>query len=402
MKKVKRIISRVLLSLLGILLIAVVIIYATGNGYVFNAFAKTILKGYWTTNIDDYPDFPNHVIPAGDPQYWELHPQYGQIDLTDTLRKELESFQSVGFALIKNGKLLYEEYWNGYSDESKTNSFSMAKSITTMLLGKAIEQGYIQSLNQPIIDFIPEFAGDSLGRLCTVGNLSAMNSGFDWNENYYSPFNETTRAYFGKDVEKQMLAGRFSIQPGGKFKYSSADTQLLAIVLKRAVGKSLAEYLSETFWKPLGMEHDALWSVSGGIEKSFCCIHSNVLDFAKLGQLLLQKGNWNGNQLLDSAFVDLMITPNYAAFDIDEPKKYGYSIWIDEEYSPSFYGMLGHLGQRILIVPEHDLVIVRLGKSKDLINPSKGHLDSDAYLFVDEVVNGVLPQLSTCIELTEN
>jgi Beta-lactamase class C and other penicillin binding proteins len=386
MKKGKKILWRILLGLLAVVLIGVIVIYATGNGYVFSAVQKTILKGYKTTNIDDHVDFNNNVIEAGASQYWELHPSYGKVKLSDVLRSELEDYESIGFGIFLDGMMLYEEYWDGYSDESHTNSFSMAKSVTTLLLGKAIEQGYIKSINQPIVDFIPEFADDSLGRLCTVGNLSSMTSGFNWTEDYYSPFNPTTKAYFGKNIEKQMLARNFDHQPGGKFKYSSADTQLLAIVLQRATGKSLAEYLSEEFWKPMGMEHNGLWTVSGKIEKSFCCVHSNVRDFAKLGQLMLQKGNWNGDQLLDSAFIDLMATPNYNAFDKDEPKKYGYSIWIDEDYTPSFYGMMGHLGQRILVVPDYDLVIVRLGKSKNTVNKSKGHLDTDTYIFVDEVV----------------
>lgn len=386
MKRRKKLSIKLLLLLAIIIVLGVIIIYATGNGYVFTAVQKTLLKGYTTTNIDDHPDFENHIVRAGTPQYWEEHPAYGTIQLTDTLRKELEDFQSIGFAIIKDGKLLYEEYWDDYSEESHTNSFSMAKSITTMLLGKALEQGYIDSLEEPVTDFIPEFVDDPLGRQCTVGDLSAMTSGFHWTEEYYSPFSPTTEAYFGKEIEAQLLKRGFDHQPGGHFKYSSADTQLLAIVLKRATGKNLADYLSESFWIPMGMEYDALWSVSGGIEKSFCCVHSNVRDFAKLGQLLLQKGHWNGSQLLDSAFVDRMITPNYKAFKADEPKKYGYSIWIDEEYEPAFYGMMGHLGQRILVVPDHDLVIVRLGKSKDKEHISRGHLDADTYYLVDEVV----------------
>jgi CubicO group peptidase (beta-lactamase class C family) len=213
-----------------------------------------------------------------------------------------------------------------------------------------------------------------------------MRSGFDWTEDYYTPINMTTEAYYGNDIEKQLLKRSFNHLPGRHFKYSSADTQLLAIVLKRATGRGLAQYLSEEFWQPMGMEHDALWSISGGIEKSFCCVHSNVRDFAKLGQLLLQKGNWNGKQLLDSAFVDRMITPNYEAFEPDEPKEYGYSIWTDEDHNPHFYGMMGHLGQRIIIVPSENLVIVRLGKSKDDEHPSKGHLNTDTYYFVDETV----------------
>lgn len=386
MKKAGRIIFRIFIILFCIIISGTILIYVTGNGYIFNAIQKTILKGYNTTNIDDHTDFNNHTVYSGNPLLWEKHPLYGKIQLTDTLRKELEDFKTIGYAVIKDGKLLYEEYWENYSGESLTNSFSMAKSITTMLLGKALERGYIKSLAQPITDFIPEFLTDSLGRLCTVGDLSAMTSGYNWTEEYYTPFNPTTKAYFGKDIEKQMLEGHFNEKPGGKFKYSSADTQLLAIVLIRATGKSLADFLTEEFWEPMGMEQDALWSISGNIEKSFCCVHSNVRDFAKLGQLLLQKGNWMGTQLLDSAFVDLMVTPNYNAFDTNEPKKYGYSIWIDEEHTPAFYGMMGHLGQRIIVIPSENIVIVRLGKIKDTRPLNRGHLDTDTYYFVDETM----------------
>lgn len=386
MKQAGKIFTGVLLGIVILMALAVTGIYITGNGYVFKAFQKTILKGYSTAHIDDYVDFDNAVVRAGVPQHWILHEKYNQLQLTDILRKELEDFQSIGFAIIKDGELLYEEYWDVYSSASLTNSFSMAKSITVMLLGKAIEQGYISGLDQRIIDFIPEFLKDSLGSLVTVGDLSSMRSGFDWTEEYYSPFGMTTEAYYGNRIEKQLLKRHFSSPPGGTFKYLSANTQLLAIVLKRATGKSLSQYLSEEFWQPMGMENDALWSLSGGVEKSFCCFHSNVRDYAKLGQLLLQNGNWNGVQLLDSRFVKQMITPCCDAFEPDEPKQYGHSIWIDEAHQPSFYGFMGHLGQRIIVVPDENIVIVRLGKSKDFVHPSKGHLETDTYTMVDEVV----------------
>jgi len=369
-----------------VLVIAVAGIYFSGHGYIFNAVLKTYMKGYKTAHIDDYTYFDNAVIHTGSPQPWQLHEKYNKFQLTGSFRKALEDFQTIGFAMFKDGKILYEEYWNDYSSSSMTNSFSMAKTVTTMLLGKAIEQGYIKGLDQKITDFLPEFLKDSLGRLATVGDLSAMRSGFDWTEDYYSPFNVTTEAYYGNHIEKQLLKRRFVSQPGGHFKYLSANTQLLSIILKRATGKSVADYLSKEFWQPLGMENDALWSLSGGIEKSFCCIHSNVRDYAKLGQLLLQKGNWNGVQLLDTAFVEKMTTPCYDAFKPDEAKKYGYSIWIDETYKPSFYCFLGHLGQRIIVIPNENIVIVRLGKFIDKSYKSKGHLDADAYLMVDEAM----------------
>ena len=381
---------KIIMGIAGILLLvfafSIAGLFVSGHGYVISAFQKTYLKGYTTAYIDDYIDFNNATIWAGIPQPWALHEKYNKLQLTDSLRKGLEDSGTIGFAVVKDGKLLHEEYWNNYSNESLTNSFSMAKGITTMLLGKAIEQGYIMGLNQPVIDFIPEFIDDPLGYWVYVGDLSSMRSGFDWTEDYYLPLNPTTEAYYGKDVEKQLLKRHFSDYPGEHFRYLSANTQLLAIVLQRATGKNLSQYLSEEFWQPMGMESDALWSLSGGIEKSFCCIYSNVRDYAKLGQLLLQKGKWNDVQLLDSAFVETMITPCYDAFYEDEPAKYGHSIWIDEDYDTPFYGMLGHLGQRILVVPNENLVIVRLGKNRDTNIPSKGHLDADTYFLVDEVI----------------
>jgi len=386
MKKFFKILFRCVLVLAGIVLLAIAGLYITGNGYIIPAVKSTYLRGYTTAHIDDHTDFKNQIIRTGTPQHWPRHAMYNRIQLTDTLRKELENFRSIGFAFFKDGKMMYEEYWDGYSDQSLTNSFSMAKTVTTMLLGKAIEQGYIKSLDQPITDFLPEFLNDPNGKLCTIGNLSSMRSGFDWTEDYKSPFNPTTEAYYGNDIERMLLKRKFIERPGGHFRYCSADTQLLAIMLKRATGRSLADYLTEEFWKPLGMENDALWSLSKGLEKSFCCINSNVRDFAKLGQLLLQKGNWNGRQLLDTAFVDQMLTVDAPAFRTGEPRKYGYSLWIDDIHQPAFYAFLGHLGQRIIIVPEENLVIVRLGKEADQRPLGRGHLDTDTYYFVDEVI----------------
>jgi len=385
-RRVFRILTRAIFGFVAILTLAIAGLHLAGHGYIVNAVRFTYLKGFTTAHIDDHPYFKNHVIKAGTPQFWPLHEHYNQLQLSDTLRKELDDFESIGFAIFKDGKMLYEEYWDGYSDLSLTNSFSMAKTVTTMLLGKAIEKGYVKSVDQPVADFLPEFQDDPLGRLCTVGNLSGMRSGFDWTEDYYSPFNPTTEAYYGKDIERMLLKRRFSNHPGGLFKYASADTQLLAIVLKRATGKSLTDLLSEEFWQPMGMEHDARWSLSGGLEKSFCCINTNVRDYARLGQLLLQKGTWNGRQLLDSTFVEWMITPDPAAFEPGKPKKYAHSVWVDEVHQPAIYAFLGHLGQRIIIVPEENMVIVRLGKKADQRSLGRGHLDTDVYYIVDEVV----------------
>lgn len=388
MSRFRKILLRTIQVILGFILLLVAVLYITDNDYIIRGVQLTYLKGHKTANIDDYKDFDNNLILADKPQPWRQHELYNKIPLTDTLRNELERFKSIGFFVAKDGKALWEYYWDGYSGESHTNSFSMSKSVITMLVGKAIEQGYIKSLDQPVTDFLPEFKDDEFGKLCTIGDLSAMTSGYDWSEDYYFPLNPTAKAYYGDKIEKQMLKRKFIRQPGGKFNYISSDTQLLAIILQRATNRSVSQYLQEEFWQPMSMEQDAYWSKDrkDGMEKAYCCLNSNVRDFGKFGQLLLQNGNWNGKQILDSAFIQKMITPNYKAFQKDEPARYGYSIWTDYEHKPNFYGLMGHLGQRVIVVPSENLVIVRLGHQKDKRNLGKGFLDTDTYYFVDEVM----------------
>lgn len=388
MNRFRKNVLRIVKAVAIVILLLLGLIYLTGNQYIIRGAQLTYLKGNKTANIDDYVDFNNNIILSNKAQPWFKHELYNKIPLSKELLDELENYKSVSFFVAKDGEVLWEKYWDGYSNKSHTNSFSMSKSVVTMLLGKAIEQGYIESLEQPIIDFLPEFSNDEFGRKCTVGDLSAMTSGFDWQEDYYFPLNPTAKAYYGENIEKQMLSRKFISEPGEKFNYISSDTQLLAIILQRAVGISISQYLQEEFWQPMGMEEDAFWSKDrkDGMEKAYCCLNSNVRDFAKLGQLLLQNGKWNGNQLLDSAFVQKMVTPNSKAFTENQHQRYGYSIWTDYEHQPNFYGMMGHLGQRVIVVPSEKLVIVRLGREKDDRNEGRGFLDNDTYYFVDEIM----------------
>ncbi len=385
MRKLWKIIKWILI----IIALLLIILYVTGNSYIIRGLQLTYLKGEKTANIDDYKDFDNNVILAGNPQIWPKHSAYNQIKLDPKFEKELSDFKTAGFIVIKDGQLLNEHYFNGYNEKSLTNSFSMAKSIQTLLVGKAIEDGYIKGLDQKITDFLPEFKDDPFGSKCTIGDLSAMTSGYDWEEDYYFPLNPTAKAYYGDDVEKQILDRKFTSEPGQHFKYLSGNTQLLGIVLKRALkNKSIAQYAQETLWQPMGMEYDAQWSKDrvDGMEKTYCCFNSDARDFAKLGQLLLNKGNWNGKQIIDSAFITKITSPNNKAFKANEVPIYGYSIWMDPSYKTPFYAMLGHLGQRIIVIPSQNLIVVRTGKTHNdtpRINPIQ---DGDVYRIVNEAI----------------
>lgn len=380
--------------LLVLILLIVGLLYLTDNQYILRGIMKTYLKGRTTAGIYDYTDFSNRVILSENGLAWQLHSNYNKTQLTDTLRKELETYETDAFLIIKDGKIWYEEYWNERQTTDISNSFSMAKTYVTMLMFKAIENGKIESLDQKITDFLPEFKNDPLGKICTVGDLSAMTSGYDWKENYYLPLNPTAKAYFGADIEEQMLERKFISEPGKQFSYLSGNTQLLAILLTRATGKNLTEQMTEYFWKPLGMERDALWSLDGDekMEKAYCCVNATAQDFAKIGQLLLQKGHWNEKKLMDSAHIAKMVTPHSSGFPKGQPQVYGYSVWTDYEHQPNFYALLGHLGQRTIVIPEKNIVIVRLGKIKDQRLLGKGILEGsgvDIYYFVDEVLKMV-------------
>ena len=384
-----KIVWKIIKWIVIIICILILILYATGNDYIFRGVKLTYMKGESTANINDYKDFDNNVIMAGAPRVWQQHIDYNQFPLSPKFEKEMNDYGSAAFIVIKDNQLLSEHYFNGYAQNSLTNSFSMAKTFTTMMLGKAIEQGYIKGLDQKITDFLPEFKNDKFGAECTVGDLSAMTSGYDWDEDYYFPLNPTAKAYYGDDIVKQMLDRKFVAQPGGHFKYQSSDTQLLGIVIQRAINnKSLAQYFQEEFWQPMGMELDAQWSKDNpkGMEKTYCCFNADARDFAKLGQLLLNDGNWYGKQILDSAFVKKMVLPNTKAFNPNEPKIYGYSVWMDYDYKTPFYTMLGHLGQRVIVIPSEKLVVVRTGKTHNDQPNNRPIADGDVYRLVDEAM----------------
>ena len=381
----------IVLPILALLIIISLGLVVTGNAYIFRGLQLTYLKGEATANIDDYVDFDNRTIRAGEPITWQKHPDFDQVVLTPTLQNVLDTDETVAFAIIKDGKLVYENYWQDYGPDSHTNSFSMAKTVATMLYLKAVEDGYIDSVNEPITTWLPEYANNEYAQNCTLADLSAMTSGYDWTEDYYFPINPTAESYYGHDLVKQMVNRDFVEPCGGNFEYSSGDTQMLGIALARALephGYTVSSYLEEKFWQPLGMQGDAYWSLDGAanIEKVYCCLNASALDFAKFGQLLLNGGAWQGEQLLSKAHVDLMITPNVDAFAAGQAPIYGHSVWTDMDSPIPYYAMLGHLGQRVLVLPEEDAIIIRLGKQKGLPTPIKGfNLEPDLGQYVTEV-----------------
>lgn len=360
----------------------VAILYLTDTDYLLKAVRTIYFQGETTAFLEDYKEFDNEIVENGTPQPWPIHVQYNSVKETETLQKLNKDLETIAYVIIKNDSLYFENYYEGFDENSKSNSFSMAKSYVSGLMQKAIEQGHIKSLDQPVGDYFPEFSEGKAAKM-TVGDLSSMSSGTDWVEAYYSPLSITTRAYFDDDLTKVMLGLNMEADPGQTFKYASGDTQLLAMVIEKATGKKLYDYLSETFWKPLGSENSTLWQVdseANDLVKAFCCIASNAKDFARYGKLFKDHGKWNGQQILDSAFVAKSIVSRFP-----ESPEYGYGWWLIKDYKEKdFFMMRGHLGQYVIVQPDDNLIIVRLGHESLKVDTSVDPFSQDIYLYIDE------------------
>ena len=372
--------KKVLKWFLVLLAAIVALIYIFDLGYLVRAVRVTYLTGHKTAFLEDYTYFDNREIKAGTPQPWNISKDYNKVKPTEKLEQTHKELKTISFLVIKNDSIWHESYYDIGTIDSKTNSFSMAKSIVTSALGKAIDLGMIPGLDSKVIDYLPELTGEFASEL-TVGDLASMASGQHWDENYYGPTSVTTQAYFKKNLRKLMLSLPIDQKPGQHFIYQSGDTQLLAMVLEKATKMHLADFVSKYFWEPMGMEHDAIWQIDhadDGIEKAYCCVASNALDFAKFGKLYMQDGMWNGQQILSSEYIHKSINPRFK-----ESPQYGYGWWLSNYKNKHIYYMRGHLGQFVIVIPEDELIIVRLGHIKGLQTETDPH-SNDLYIYIDE------------------
>lgn len=355
----------------GILLVIAAVIalsYAFGYDYIFRAVRQTYLRGETGSTIDDGKNFSSHVIAKAQTIPWENDTLYNKKPLSKILVKDLERSKTSAFVVIKKGKLIHEQYWDGYSKDSKTNSFSMAKGVTVLLLGKMLEEKKIPSLDQKYSDFYGNYENVPFGNHLTLGELAKMEAGLNWTENYKNPFLQTAKAYYGKSLEEAAFLRGFKEEPGTRFEYQSGATQLLGFALRKSMNKTLSQYASEKFWQPLGMEHNATWSTDDfEMEKTFCCIHSNVRDFAKLGQLFLKKGKVGETQIINSKFLEEMHLGTKLSREA-----YGMGLWVNNDAKIKHYYFFGLYGQYIIIVPEKEMIIVRTGMYKDQPKDEKG------------------------------
>lgn len=378
MKFIKKLIRSIII-LFGLL---IGILYLTDTDYLLKAVRTIYMRGHTTAYLEDYKHFDNQTIAvSNNPQPWPNHQAYNSVESTEELSQAHKDWGTIAYVIIKNDSIWFEEYHDGFNEDSKSNSFSMAKSYVSGLMFKAIQDGYIKSLNQPVCDFLPAFCEGTAANM-TVGDLSSMASGTNWDEAYYSPLSITTRAYFDDDLAKVMNGLKMETEPGQAFKYASGDTQMLAMVIEKATGKKLYNYFQTSLWSPLGSENETLWQVDSedhDLVKAYCCIASNAKDFARYGKLFKDYGKWNGQQIIDSSYVAMSIKPRFK-----ESPEYGYGWWLHHQLGKDFFMMRGHLGQYVIVQPEDNVIIVRLGHQKSPNLSSDGIYTYDISLYIEE------------------
>ena len=360
--------------------IIIALIYVFDIDYVLKGIRVTYLTGNTTAFLSDYEYFDNRAIePSAVAQPWAIHKDYNKIEATAKLNSINQERETKAFLVIKNDSIIYEKYFDGYNENSKSNSFSMAKSIVVTLLGKAIMNGEIKGLDQPVSDFFEEYK-TGFGASLTVGDLASMSSGMKWNEKYYSIINITTESYFSDDLRALILNQDIIKTPGEKFRYSSGDTQLLGMIIEKATNSNISDYARNNFTVPMGFQSQALWqldSEESGMEKVYCCFASNAKDFARFGKLYKNHGKWDDQVLLDSLFIQKAISPVF-----EKSPYYGYGWWLYEFENKKVYSMRGHRGQFVIVVPADDIIIVRLG---DHVTRGEGEeFDGDFYNYIAE------------------
>ena len=274
------------------------------------------------------------------------------------------------FLVIQNDTVIYERYFMDFQRDSIVTSFSVAKSFDSALIGIAIEEGYIDSVDDPITEYLPELAQrDPRFQEISVRHLLTMASGLRYNDDRLFLPEDDNLTYIFDDLRHLALTETEVVEaPGVKFVYNNFNPLLLGLILERATGRPVTTYLQEKLWTPLGMEFDGSWSLDSehsGFEKMESGINARAIDFAKFGRLYLNGGKWEETQIVPADWVAASVQDN--GLIQNAPIHYGY-MWWRENCNPDSqdFFAVGNYGQFIYVSPARDMIIVRNGESYGL------------------------------------
>ena len=256
-----------------------------------------------------------------------------------------------GLLVIKNGEVMLERYGLGNTEETLWISFSVSKSVTSMLLGAAIKEGYITSVDDPVSEYLPRLKGSTYDEV-SIRNILNMASGVEWNEDYTDLNSDVATYPSNKVIEMQRYLGtKPRVAPAGEmFNYSTADTDLVGAIVRSAIGNNLSTYLENMMWQPFGMEFDANWGTHGNEgEHGGCCMNMALRDYGRIGMFAMSEGQLpDGRKILPDGWMKESSTPSAGN------SGYGYLWWLNNDRT---YRAQGIFGQGIYVKPESNLVI---------------------------------------------
>ena len=339
---------------------------------------------YRESDIRDYLIFPkNEIIKSAQPinYSYEIDNRIREMKVTYSMSGKLtesnfESFLSstntMSFIVIHDDIVVFEGYYNGYSESSINTSFSAAKSMVSLLVGIAIDEGYIKSEDQLIEEFIEELKDTEIGKV-TIKDLLSMRSPIKYREGLLW-FVDDAKTYYMPDLRKLAISGT-EIDPDykGKFHYNNYHPLLLGIIIERSTGKSVTDYFQEKMWNKIGAKYNASWSIDSKkskFEKMESGLNFRAIDFAKVGSMLLHKGVWNENRIVSEQWIDKSTVAEFPLVEEEykdsflKNKETGYKyMWYSTitQKSRIDYYALGKYGQFLYISPENNTVIVRTG-----------------------------------------
>jgi len=329
--------------------------------------------------------YPYHVIKRGGPVAElpraprKLVVSYTFAGKQHTLDDLLARSRTQGFLVIKDGKIVDERYFNGANDKSRFTSWSVAKSFTSTLVGLALADGRIKTLDAPVTNYLPELKGSGYEGV-PISDILEMSSGVKFNEKYGKSESDVAIMWRKTmDEESETIAGYAKSlgraeAPGTKFVYRSIDTGVLGMLVRRVTGESLAEMLSQRIWQPLGMESDATWLTDhpgpGALEAGYCCINARLRDYGRFGLLFLNQGKAGGRQVVPSWWVARATTPQsppvqWGHLFPDDPGGYGYQWWLIEPGPRHPYSAEGVFFQFVYVMPKYNAVIVKASAYDD-------------------------------------
>ncbi|MDB5434668.1 MAG: beta-lactamase [Phenylobacterium sp.] len=299
-----------------------------------------------------------HPLPVAAKQ---IDPTFSYDGKTWTVDAYMKAYRVSGLLVLKDGKTVLEQYGLGRKPSDRWTSFSVAKSVTSTLVGAAIQDGKIKSLNDPVTTYIPELKGSAYEGV-TVRQMLMMSSGVKWNEDYTDPNSDVAKA--GGMVAEPGVNPMVSYlrklprarAPGTTFNYNTGETDLVGVLVSKATGESLAQYASEKIWQPYGMERDAIWMTdSGGQERGGTGISMTLRDYGRLGLFIEGDGMANGKRITPEGWV-AAATQREIDNGTPAPGGYGYFWWIRPNGA---YEAVGIFGQSVTTFPAERLIIVQ-------------------------------------------